>query len=79
MSIKPIMLTNIMKQYKDTSPGPDVIREQVYETIWQTAGPIILQAKKYTILSGQLAPSQKESPICLSRKLWQRQKTYNIF
>ncbi len=61
-------LTMTMKDCKGTTPGPDGISSQVYKAIWDTAGPIILDAWKHSIATGSLAPSQKESAICLLTK-----------
>jgi hypothetical protein len=71
MLIKPISiseLTEIMNQCKGTTPGPDGISTQIYKVIWDIAGPIILNAWNYSLIIGSLAPSQKESAICLLEK-----------
>lgn len=68
---KPITLpelTNTMKGCKGTTPGPDGINILVYRAIWDIAGPIILKAWEYSLEIGELAPSQKESAICLLDK-----------
>lgn len=57
-----------MKECKGTTPGPDGINAQIYKAVWDMAGPIILDAWKYSMETGLLAPSQRESVICLLTK-----------
>jgi exonuclease III len=53
---------------KDSSPGPDGIPYVVYKKYWRHMGPIILNAWKYSLKTGNLPPSHLESVITLLPK-----------
>jgi len=66
-------LTNIdlekaLKTCKESSPGPDGISYLIYKKFWKIAGPIILDAWKYSIKNQMLPPSHNESIITLLPK-----------
>jgi hypothetical protein len=68
---KPITLdelTLILRKSKGTTPGPDGIGNQIYKIIWDLVGKYILDAWNFSIEIGTMAPSQKESVICLLDK-----------
>ena len=40
---------------KDTAPGPDGIPYSVFGKLWFTAGPLVLEAWKYSNEKGELS------------------------
>jgi hypothetical protein len=61
-------LLNALKTCKDSAPGPDGIPYSVYKKFWGIAGPIILEAWKYSAKNQSLPPSHYESIITLLPK-----------
>ena len=61
-------LHEALKTCKDSSPGPDGIPYIVYKKLWEITGPYILNSWKYSIETGNLAPSHNESVITLLPK-----------
>ena len=53
------------KGMKDTAPGPDGIPYSVYGKFWVTAGPLVLDAWKYSNEKGELSRDQLLSTIML--------------
>jgi len=61
-------LQETLKKAKGTTPGPDGIPNEIYKWTWKITGPIIIKAWEHSLATGHLAPSQKESAICLLDK-----------
>ena len=63
-------LQNTMKSkgMKDTAPGPDGIPYSVYGKFWAMAGPLVLEAWKYSNEKGELSRDQLLSSIMLLEK-----------
>lgn len=61
-------LKETLKKSKGTTPGPDGIPNGIYKWTWKFTGPIILKAWEHSLKTGHLAPSQKESVVCLLDK-----------
>ena len=52
----------------DSAPGSDGITYSVYKKLWGIAGPVILEAWKFSCVKGTMPPSHKESIITLLPK-----------
>jgi hypothetical protein len=61
-------LTKSLNSCKDSSPGPDGIPYLVYKKLWKLAGPIILEAWKFSVTTKSLTLSHYESVITLLPK-----------
>lgn len=69
--IKPVTLdelTTILKKSKGTTPGPDGIGNQVYKIIWDLVGQYIVDSWNFSLSTGSMPLSQRESVICLLDK-----------
>ena len=54
-------LTVTLKSCKDSSPGPDGIPYSYLRHFWHNIGPIIHEAWLYSLITGELPPSHKQS------------------
>jgi len=61
-------LGQALNSCKESSPGPDGIPYMAYKKLWNIAGPIILEAWKYSLTVGKMPPSHLESIITLLPK-----------
>jgi hypothetical protein len=59
---------NTIKSIRATSPGPDGISNIYIKKLWNTLGPIILDAWNYRITTNNLPPSHKTSLLRLLPK-----------
>lgn len=69
--IKPITideLTKVLKSCGDTACGPDGIGYKLLKTCWSFYPKLLLDSWSYGIETGILAPSHRESVICLLKK-----------
>ncbi len=53
---------------EDSAPGPDGIPYSVYKKTWNTSGKLILDAWNYSLQTGEVSMSQKQSIITLLDK-----------
>ena len=61
-------LKSALLSCKDSAPGPDGIPYNIYKRYWEVAGPIILEAWKYSMDQEKLPQSHSESSIVLLPK-----------
>ena len=61
-------LLTALNTCSDSAPGSDGITYGVYKKLWDIAGPVILDAWKYSCEKGVMPPSHKESVITLLPK-----------
>ena len=61
-------LTNVLKSCGDTASGPDGISYKLLKSCWSFYGDILIDSWNYGIETGILAPSHRESVICLIGK-----------
>ncbi len=69
--IKPLTIeeiTNVLKSCGDTACGPDGIGYKLLKTCWSFYPKILLDSWNFGIQTGLLAPSHRESVICLLKK-----------
>ena len=59
---------NTIKSIRATTPGPDGISNLYIKKLWNTFGPIILDAWNYSITTNNLPPSHKTSLLRLIPK-----------
>ena len=57
-----------LKSMKDSAPGPDGIPYSVYKKLWPILGMYIVDAWKYSVITGKLPPSYSESALTLLPK-----------
>ena len=62
-------LYNTLKTCRESAPGPDGISYGIYRELWPLCGPILLESWRYTLSSGELAPSHKTSYLKLIPKV----------
>jgi exonuclease III len=68
---KPITLDELwlnLRNAKATTPGPDGMSNTYLKKLWHIIGPLILDAWKYSIETGELPPSHKNSILRLIPK-----------
>ena len=68
LTLEELQATMKSKGMKDTAPGPDGIPYSVYGKFWVTAGPLVLEAWKYSNEKGVLSRDQLLSTIMLLEK-----------
>ncbi len=61
-------LVKILKSCGDTASGPDGISYRMLKTCWSFYGDLLINSWNYAISTGILAPSHRESVICLLSK-----------
>ena len=61
-------LLKALNKCTDSAPGSDGIIYSVYKKLWKIAGPIIINAWKYSCEKSEMPPSHKESSITLLPK-----------
>jgi len=61
-------LSSTLKYCKESSPGPDGITYKVYKELWNILGKYIVESWNYSVSSGNLPPSHKESVLTLLPK-----------
>ena len=61
-------LLRTLKTCKESAPGPDGISYNILKKLWNTTGPIMVEAWRYTLSSGKLPPSHKTSVLKLIPK-----------
>ncbi|NBW58358.1 hypothetical protein EBR43_11400, partial [bacterium] len=69
--IKPLTkdeLTKVLKSCGDTASGPDGIGYKLLKSCWSFYADVLLDSWNHGIMIGQLAPSHRESAICLLKK-----------
>ena len=74
---EPLTLTELGKVLdtcKDSAPGPDGIPYSIIRSLWQSIGPIILDAWNHSLATGKLAPSHKISFLKLIPKVGKDQE-----
>ena len=54
-------MADVLASCKDSAPGPDGIPYSYYRELWAITGPYLVKAWNYTLDSGNLPPSHKES------------------
>ena len=54
---------------QDSSPGPDGIPYSFYKSLWKWVGPLIVEAWKHSVTTGNLCPSHKVSFLKLIPKV----------
>jgi len=57
-----------LKSCKDSAPGPDGIPYKYYMKLWEVIGPYLLDAWKFSKITGELPLSQRRSTITLLPK-----------
>ena len=55
---------------KDTAPGPDGIPYSVYGKFWATAGPLVLEAWKYSNERGDYFPYSLCNSVTYNKYIW---------
>ena len=65
LTLEELQATMKSKGMKDIAPGPDGIPYSVYGKLWVTAGPLVLEAWKYSNEKGELSRDQLLSTIML--------------
>ena len=58
-----------MAACRDSAPGPDGIPYSFYKSLWKWMGPLIVEAWKYSTVTGNLCPSHKVSFLKLIPKV----------
>ena len=61
-------LLNTLKSTKDSAPGPDGIPYSYLKFFWQDYGPLLLEAWKFSLVTGSLPQSHKVSYLKLIPK-----------
>jgi hypothetical protein len=61
-------LTSIIKKCGDTAAGPDGIGYKLLKACWGTYSSVLIDSWNYVLSTGILAPSHRESVICLLEK-----------
>jgi hypothetical protein len=61
-------LSSTVKGCKESAPGPDGITYKIYKELWGIIGKYIVESWNYSIKSGNLPPSHKESALTLLPK-----------
>ncbi len=61
-------LTKVLKSCGDTACGPDGIGYKLLKTCWSFYPKLLLESWRFGIETGTLAPSHRESVICLLKK-----------
>jgi hypothetical protein len=57
-----------LKSCKESSPGPDGITYNIYKEFWDIIGVYIVDSWNYSVKTGNLPPSHKESVLTLLPK-----------
>ena len=61
-------LTSILKNCGDTAAGPDGVGYKLIKACWNIYAPILLESWNHGLVTGILAPSHRNSVICLLEK-----------
>jgi hypothetical protein len=61
-------LVAVLKSSGDTASGPDGIGYKLLKTCWSFYGDVLINSWNYALTTGLLAPSHRESVICLLQK-----------